>query len=144
MSLFIESNSKSVSAAVHAAVAVTVDDTALTGSLDLGDATKVKNFEGELMFVCICTASSGTLTSLSLKIQDSADNSTFADVNGTNGIVSPLFGSSPNNTCVTFGAGKSQLRRYVRLSSRDIIGTTPSYTISAYAVYGVRGQVPQA
>ena len=139
--LQIESNSKYVTAAVHAAVAVTVADTGITGSLDLGDATKVKDFDGELMFVAICTASTAP-TSLTLKVQDSADNTTFADVNGTNGIVSPAFGASPNNTCVTVGAGKSQLRRYVRLASRAITGT--SFTISAYAVYGVRGQIPAA
>lgn len=136
----IDSLSNVVSAAVHAAVAVTVADTGLTGSLDLSAAATAK-ITGEIMFVAICTASTAP-TSLTLKLQDSADNSTFADVRGTNGIVSSAFGASPNNTAVTIGCGVAECRRYVRLASRAITGT--SFTISAYAVGGRSGTLPVA
>jgi len=66
---------------------------------------------------------SGTTPSLTLKIQDSADNSTFADV--TSAVTSAF--TAAGSARVT---GTGTIRRYVRVV-HTISGTTPSFTYSA-------------
>jgi hypothetical protein len=69
------------------------------------------------------TAVSGTGTpTLTARIQDSADNSTFADVTGGAFAAKTAIGSER-----IAGAAGATLRRYVR-SARVITGTTPSLT----------------
>lgn len=72
------------------------------------------------------SAGTGTTPTLDVKIQDSADNSTFADV-------SPAIAFTQSTTTAniqSISVDKRLVRRYVRAVS-TVSGTTPSYIVSA-------------
>lgn len=71
------------------------------------------------------TAKSGTTPTLDVKLQDSADNSTFADVTGGAFTQRTAAGSQ-----ILYSASGATLRRYVRLVY-TVAGTSPSFTVAA-------------
>lgn len=76
---------------------------------------------------------------LVFKVQDSADNSTFADVTGATYTVS---GTADDNTVKVIRVRLNPLRRYVRLISDDTGGTTNVYG-ALYFLVGPDRQVDQ-
>jgi hypothetical protein len=94
-----------------------------------GTGLDLVNYEGEIAIVADVANVSGTTPTADLKIQDSADNSSFADI-----VPAASF------TQVTTVAGrqkmslnKNELRRYVRVVA-TLGGTSPVYLISVNAV----------
>jgi hypothetical protein len=81
-----------------------------------------------------CQVFSVTGTSVTVKLQDSADNSTFADVTG-GGFAAVLAGARGQERIVS--ASGATLRRYVRAV------TTGTFTNAQFAVSVVRNQVAQ-
>lgn len=100
-----------------------------------GTGVDVKDFIGNLQILLDAGAGTGTTPTLDIKLQDSPDNTTFADLAGK------AF------TQVTTVASRQQMvldtnacNRYVRAVA-TVGGTTPSFPISVQAV-GVKQVFP--
>lgn len=93
-----------------------------------GTGIDLNDYEGDVAIILDSAAGTGTTPTLDVKIQDSADNSTFADVSGA------------TFTQLTTTAGREKIvinsnstARYVRAVA-TIAGTSPSFTFSVNAV----------
>lgn len=89
----------------------------------------LQGYYGKAAVIGDFAACTGTTPTLNVKLQDSADNSTFADISPA--IAFSQVTTSASQQLVTFQAG--QVRRYVRAAS-TITGTTPSCTYSVEAL----------
>ena len=85
-------------------------------------------------------AASGTAATLDAKIQDSADNTTFADLAGAT--LAQVGGTSDNSVTVK-DLDLSGAKRYLRAVA-TIAGTTPSFDCSVAFVLGGADVVPAA
>lgn len=88
-----------------------------------GTGVDLKEYEGDVAFVMDAGAGSGDMT-LDCKIQDSADNSSFADVTG--GAFTQVTTSASVQKIVL---KSDEIRRYVR-AVKDVGGTSPSFALS--------------
>ena len=93
-----------------------------------GTGVDLNDYEGDIAIMIDSDAGTGTAPTLDVKIQDSADNSAFADV------------TDATFTQITTTAGRQKIvvnsdssARYVRAVA-TITGTTPSFTFSVNAV----------
>lgn len=100
-----------------------------------GTGVDIKDYVGTMQLLLDAGTATGTTPTLDVKIQDSDDNSTFADVTGK------AF------TQVTTVASRQQMvidtnavRRYIRAVS-TLTGTTPVYPVSLQGV-GVKQVFP--
>jgi len=85
--------------------------------------------EGEAIIILDSAAGTGTSPTLNVKLQDSADNSTFADVTDA------TFAQVTTTASTTkISVNTNDLRRYVRAVA-TIAGTTPSFTCAVSMVY---------
>lgn len=81
------------------------------------------------------TANTRDAGTLDVKIQDSADNSSFADITGLTAFTQIAGGASPSSERKTLANGVT-LRRYVRVVVTVAAGSTGTYTIRvAYSRY---------
>ena len=97
-----------------------------------GDGVDLRSLEGDVLFVlnALPTGADADET-LDVKIQDSADNSSFADISGQTAAFTQV--TQPNGAkCLTLVLNKDALRRYVR-AVVDVGGTTRAFTLSVTA-----------
>lgn len=86
-----------------------------------------QNYEGDLLITEDVQTVTGTTPTLDGKVQDSADNSAFADVAGYTFAQRTATGAP-----ATLRVDKRKVRRYVRYVG-TIAGTTPSFALSVVA-----------
>jgi len=95
-----------------------------------GTGLDIKDFLGGGTVVLHSAAGGGTTPTMNVKLQDSADNSTFADVSGkTFTEVDDTAGGSLQEMEVDLDS----LRRYIRLVV-TIAGTSPSFACDAVLI----------
>lgn len=106
-----------------------IPNAAVTATAD-GTAIDLKTWDGQIGIVCDVKNVAGTLPTLALKVQDSADNITFADVTG-----GAFTGITTVASVQKIVLNKDSLNRYIRIV--DTIGGTgsPQYLVSVKA-YG--------
>jgi hypothetical protein len=85
--------------------------------------------EGEAIIILDTAAGTGTSPTLNVKLQDSADNSAWADVTGAT--FSEVTGTA---SCAKITVNTNDVRRYVRAVA-TIAGTTPSFTCAVSMIY---------
>jgi hypothetical protein len=90
-----------------------------------GTGVDIRDYIANLLIVANVKQGTGTTPTLDLKIQDSADNSSFADVSGY------TFTQVTNSadSFQTLSADTRNLRRYIRVVA-TVGGTTPSFVTS--------------
>jgi hypothetical protein len=88
----------------------------------------ILNFDGHGMVILNSAAGTGTTPTLDVKLQDSADNSSFADVSGA--AFTQVTGAA---SFQTIDVDLSAIRRYVRVVD-TVSGTTPSFARSVSLV----------
>lgn len=93
-----------------------------------GTGVDLQGYQGNLKLMLSSAAGTGTSPTMDVKIQDSADNSTFADVAGLT-FAQVINAASLQSLAVDSRA----VRRYIR-AVETIGGTTPSFTRSLLAV----------
>ena len=93
-----------------------------------GTGVDITDFDGGIKFILDAAAGTGTTPTNDVKIQDSADNSAWADVSG---LTFTQLTTSASLQSIGFPA--NSLRKYIRAVA-TIAGTTPSYTFSVNAV----------
>lgn len=91
-----------------------------------GTGVDLKDFVGQIAVVLDSAAGTGTTPTLDVKLQDSDDNSTFADISPAVAFAQ-VTGAGVSTQRI--GASADSLRRYVRAVA-TIGGTTPSFTFS--------------
>ena len=109
--------------------AVSILDNDIVASTANGSGVDLQGYEGDAAFILAAEAGSSGVT-YAVHIEDSADNSTFADV--TNG----SFTTSSANTATfqQIALNISDLKRYVRAVTTVAGGTgTGALTVIAYA-----------
>jgi len=90
-----------------------------------GTGVDVQGYIGKLKAVLHSAAGTGTSPTLDVKVQDSADNSTFADVSGLT--------FSQVTTAISLqslGIDTRLVKRYIRLVT-TLTGTSPSFVCAA-------------
>lgn len=87
-------------------------------------AVDMQQYQGQFAAVCDAANVSGTTPTMALKLQDSADNSSFADITGGG-----FTGITTVASVQKIALNKSEIRRYVRVV-RTLGGTTPVYLLS--------------
>jgi hypothetical protein len=97
--------------------------TATSGATATG--VDVSTYEGPLMFVQVVGAVSGTTPTLNGKIQDSANNSNWADVSGAT--FTEVTESTNMQTVIV---DKRAVRQYVRYIGTVAAGANPSFTMA--------------
>jgi len=110
-------------------------DVVSTNVYDTGAAADVGAGEPFFIYAKVGTAFSGG-TSIAVVLQDSADNSSWADVQSTKAVA---VASATANAEICRMRVPIGLRRYLRLAYRSV-GTTTAGTISAYVVKDVQAQ----
>lgn len=93
-----------------------------------GTGVDLQQYEGLVAIVLNSAAGTGTTPTLDVKIQDSADNSSFADVAGA---AFAQVTNAASTQKITINA--ESVRRYIRIV-RTIGGTTPSFTFDVVAL----------
>ena len=93
-----------------------------------GTGVDLQQYSGDVAVVLDSAAGTGTSPTLDVKLQDSADNSTFADITGAT-FTQVINAASQQKIVVN----KDAARRYVRAVA-TIGGTSPSFTFSVNAV----------
>lgn len=88
-----------------------------------GTGVDIRDYDGTLMAILTSSAGGGTSPTLDVKIQDSADNSSFADVTGLT--FTQVTAAADATEAIAINA--PGLRRYVR-SVSTIAGTSPTLT----------------
>ena len=86
--------------------------------------------EGEAIVILDCEAGSGTTPTLNVKLQDSADNSAWADVTGK--VFTEVTDSAASLQKISFNA--NDVRRYVRAVGTQA-GTNPVFVYGVSLVY---------
>lgn len=89
-----------------------------------GTGVDVRDYEGKGTVVLDSAAGTGTTPTLDVKLQDSDDNSTFADISGAT-FTQVAADAARQNIALDF----NNVKRYVRAVS-TIGGTSPSFTYS--------------
>lgn len=90
-----------------------------------GSSVDLQAYTGQIAFVLDAHNVSGTTPTLDIKIQDSADNSSFADVSPSVAFTQVTTTDSVQKLVVDKGA----LRRYIR-AVKTAGGTSPNYVMS--------------
>ncbi len=111
-------------------LAAMANPAAVTATAALGSSVDLLGYQGKVKICLAIGAITGTTPTLDIKVQDSADNSTFAD------LASPVaFGQKTNqtNSVDSVAIDTRACRRYVKLYA-TAGGTTPSFTLSAVAI----------
>ncbi len=126
---------RSVYDAIKAAFSIR-PQTATSTATGTGVDTKGYN---SAMAVLEVGAVSGTSPTLNVKIQDSADNSTFADVSGLT--LTQVTAANNSQVLRIDGLNTSTLRRYLRAVG-TIGGTSPSFAFSVEILLGRAFQDP--
>lgn len=93
-----------------------------------GTGVDLQQYSGDVAVVLDSAAGTGTTPTLDVKLQDSADNSTFADITGAT--FTQVTGTASQQKIVV---NKDAARRYVRAVA-TIGGGTPSFTFSVNAL----------
>lgn len=93
-----------------------------------GTGVDVSGYHGVLAITQHVGIVTGTTPTLDGKIQDSADNSTFADVSGATFTQVTASGSFQ-----TIAVNTQSVRKYIRYA-RTAGGTTPNFTVGVIAV----------
>lgn len=93
-----------------------------------GTGVDLQQYSGDVAVVLDSAAGTGTSPTLDVKLQDSADNSTFADI--TSATFTQVTGTAAQQKIVI---NKDAAKRYVRAVA-TIGGTSPSFTFSVNAV----------
>lgn len=96
-----------------------------------GTGVDLLDYDGEMCAAINSGAGTGTSPTLDIKLQDSADNSSFADVAGLS-ITQITTAASLQK--ISFS--KDEVRRYVR-AVRTVGGTTPSFPVGV-SLLGVK------
>jgi hypothetical protein len=86
--------------------------------------------EGEAIVILDCEAGSGTTPTLNVKLQDSADNSAWADVSGK--VFTEVTDAAASLQKISFNA--NDVRRYVRAVGTQA-GTNPVFVYGVSLVY---------
>ena len=94
-----------------------------------GTGLDISTYEGLALVQLANNATSGTTPTLDVKIQDSADNSTFADVSGYSFTQVTAALSDPS----TLEIDLRNVRQYIRAVA-TIAGTTPSFACAVTLV----------
>lgn len=95
-----------------------------------GTSVDLQGYDGDVLAVLDSAAGTGTSPTMDVKVQDSADNSAFADVTGL------TFTQVINAVSLqTLRIDSRSVRRYIRLVA-TIGGTTPSFTAVGLIVGG--------
>lgn len=94
-----------------------------------GTGLDIRDYDGKLCAVLTSSAGGGTSPTLAVKIQDSADNSSFADVSGLT--FTGLTGAAAATEAIGFEA--NAVRRYVR-AVITIGGTSPTFDMSVLLI----------
>ena len=94
-----------------------------------GAGVDLKEYEGKLKFILASSIGGGADHTLDVKLQDSADNSTFADITGA------TFTQVTNAADSTedIGLEVNPQERYIRAVA-TIAGTTPTFSFAVVAV----------
>lgn len=92
-----------------------------------GTGADVLDYEGKATVILGSAAGSGTSPTLDVKVQDSDDNSTFADIAGA--VFTQVTGAGASNQAI--GVGLNAARRYVRAVA-TIGGTSPSFSCGVW------------
>ena len=95
-----------------------------------GSGVDLIGYIGNLKVVVNVGASTGTSQTLDLKIQDSADNATFADLSPANAITQV---AGAGASLQSLSLDTRAVRRYVRAVS-TVGGTSPSFPLGVTAV----------
>lgn len=90
----------------------------------------LEGYEGDVLIVLHSAAGQGTNPTLDVKIQDSADNTTFADVAG---YTFAQVDNAAGGSLQTLKVDTRAVRRYIRAVA-TIGGTSPSFTFSVIAL----------
>lgn len=90
-----------------------------------GTGVDLRDYEGKVTAILTSSAGGGTSPTLAVKIQDSADNSSFADVSGLT--FTGLTGAADATEAIGFEA--DSVRRYVR-AVITIGGTSPTFDMA--------------
>lgn len=93
-----------------------------------GTGVDLQQYSGDVAVVLDSAAGTGTTPTLDVKLQDSADNSSFADITGAT--FTQVTGTASQQKIVV---NKDGAQRYVRAVA-TIAGTTPSFTFSVNAL----------
>lgn len=88
-----------------------------------GASLDLQNYEGDILAVMSSALGGGTTPTLDVKIQDSADDSTFADVTGKT--FTQVTGAAGNGV-QEMTLDPRALRRYIRMVA-TIAGTSPTF-----------------
>ncbi len=94
-----------------------------------GSGIDVRDYIGHGTVLLDAAAGTGTTPTNDVKIQDSADNSAFADLSPTLAFAQLTTVASQQKIAINF----DKVRRYIRMVA-TIAGTTPSYTFSVTAL----------
>lgn len=88
----------------------------------------VRDYDGQLLIILESSAGGGTAPTMDVKIQDSADNSSFADVSGK--VFTQVAGSQSRQT---MSLEANSVRRYIR-AVKTIGGTSPTFDAACVAI----------
>lgn len=96
---------------------------------DTGTGVDLLDYEGKLKIILATSAGGGTTPTLDVKLQDSADNSTFADISGA------TFAQVTDaaDAHVAIGLEVTPQARYLRAVC-TITGTSPTYDMAVIAL----------
>lgn len=94
-----------------------------------GTGVDLQQYSGDVAVLLDSAAGTGTSPTLDVKLQDSADNSTFADISGATFTQVTSAAAAQEKIVIN----KDAARRYVRAVA-TIGGTSPSFTFSVNAV----------
>ena len=93
-----------------------------------GAGVDLQDYQGVLKVILNSGAGGGTTPTLDIKIQDSADNSVFADVSGK------VFGQVTGIASIqSLAIDTRTVRRYIR-AALTITGTSPTFGLAVTAV----------
>lgn len=108
-----------------------ISPAAVTSSAALGSSLDLQGYQGKVRITLNIGAVTGTTPTLDIKVQDSADNSSFADVSPAVAFAQKVTASANTNDSIVVDT--RAVRRYIKLYG-TAGGTTPSFTISALAI----------
>lgn len=94
-----------------------------------GTGVDIRDYEGKLTAILTSSAGGGTTPTLAVKLQDSADNSSFADVSGAT--FTGLTDAADATEAIAVEA--NALRRYVR-AVITIGGTNPTFDMAVLLI----------
>lgn len=105
----------------HLTVSESLAPAARTATVN-GVSLDTRDYEGDILALLHSAPGGGTSPTLDVKIQDSADDATFADVTGYTFSQITTMASAQKLT-----VDKRNVRRYVRMAA-TITGTSPTFT----------------